>query len=260
MRRLSKRLKVVGDKSRMHVSIDHHSEFLQVRPHSPILVSSNPTPLHMQSLMEDDRESASFINSSLTSSEYCAYECTLHSCMYIQYNYTVEPGYNAHLWASCYKEVAYVTQVEINTNKVNIKQSAWQFFMTPLQLLGNTLLMEHQPIFSSCSLSQSGSGWKWERYLPPMLTERILPATVTITTHLVVAAGKKTSIHGLSAVEVLDTETRQWSMTSSLPRDAGSPQMVLCSGYVYLSDVECTVFSCSVEELLHPHKTTSKQQ
>ena len=112
------------------------------------------------------------------------------------------------------------------------------------------------------SLSQSGSGWKWERYLPPMLTERILPATVTITTHLVVAAGQKTSIHGLSTVEVLDTETRQWSMASSLPRDIGSPQMVLCSGYVYLSDVECTIFSCSVEGLLQscqlpPHKPTS---
>ena len=38
--------------------------------------------------------------------------------------------------------------------------------------------------------------------------------------------------------------------------------MTLCSGYVYLSEIECTIFSCSVEELLqscqlYPHKPAS---
>ena len=113
------------------------------------------------------------------------------------------------------------------------------------------------------SLSQSGSRWKWGRSLPQMTTKRILPATVTITTHLVVAAGRKDIFNGLSTVEVLDTETLLWSMASSLPQDITFPQMILCSGYVYLSN-DNTIFSCSVEGLfqscqLPPHKPTSSK-
>ena len=107
-----------------------------------------------------------------------------------------------------------------------------------------------------------GKWWKWGKGLPSMTTERALPATVTITTHLVIAAGAKEYLgDGLSTVEVLDTETLQWSMASSLPQDIVHSKMTLCSGYVYLSDGD-TVFSCSVEGLLqscqlHPHKPTS---
>ena len=114
------------------------------------------------------------------------------------------------------------------------------------------------------SLSQSGSGWKWGKGLPSMTTKRALSATVTITTHLIVAAGKMKYFGlggGLSSVEVLDTETLQWSMASDLPQDIAYPRVTLCSGYVYLSDGN-TVLSCSVEGLLqscqlHPHKPTS---
>ena len=49
---------------------------------------------------------------------------------------------------------------------------------------------DRTPTNTLLSLSQSGSGWKWGKGLPSMMTKRILPATVTITTHLVVAAGK----------------------------------------------------------------------
>ena len=107
-----------------------------------------------------------------------------------------------------------------------------------------------------------GSGWKRRKGLPSMTTKRILPATVTITTHLVVAAGVKEHGNGLSSVEVLDTETLQWSMASNLPRDIKYPQMTSCNGFVYLSGDDNTVFSCSVEGLLQscqlpPHKPTS---
>ena len=66
VRKLSKRLKV-GSRTRQHTHThsDHHSDFRQVRAPSPVLISSNPVPLHMQSLLEEDRESTSS-----TSSEY----------------------------------------------------------------------------------------------------------------------------------------------------------------------------------------------
>ena len=121
----------------------------------------------------------------------------------------------------------------------------------------------HTPTNTLLSLSQSGSGWKWGKGLPSMTTKRTLPGTVTITTHLVVAAGMNEYFGSLYSVEVLDTETLQWSMASSLPQDIAFSQMTLCSGYVYLFDSDDnTIFSCSVEGLLQscqlpPHKPTS---
>ena len=160
-----------------------------------------------------------------------------------------------------------------NVYSYNILEDEWtklqqcEYQRTSLAIVHDTLTTvggctsDDTPTNTLLSLSQSGSGWKG---LPSMTTKRILPATVTITTHLVVAAGtmKYFGLGGdLSSVEVLDTETLQWSMASSLPQDIESPRMTSCSGYVYLSDNN-TVFSCSVEGLLQscqlpPHKPTS---
>ena len=65
VRKLSKRLKV-GSRARMHPHphSSDHAEFVPVRPSSPVLMSSNPIPLHMTSLMEEDGESVSSQGSS----------------------------------------------------------------------------------------------------------------------------------------------------------------------------------------------------
>ena len=161
-----------------------------------------------------------------------------------------------------------------NVYSYNILEDEWtklqqcEYQKTSLAIVHDTLTTvggcasDCTPTNTLLSLSQSGSRWKWGKGLPSMTTERIHPATVTITTHLVVAAGKKEYLgDGLSTVEVLDTETLQWSMASSLPQDIALLQMTLCSGNVYLSSGN-TVFSCSVEGLLQscqlpPHKPTS---
>ena len=161
-----------------------------------------------------------------------------------------------------------------NVYSYNIFENEWtklqqcEYLCTSLAIVHDTLTTvgghtsNYIPTNTLLSLSQSGSRWKWGKGLPSMTTKRILPVTVTITTHLVVAAGAKEYLgDGLSTVEVLDTETLQWSMASSLPQDIAYSKMTLCSGYVYLSGGN-TVFSCSVEGLLqscqlHPHKPTS---
>ena len=161
-----------------------------------------------------------------------------------------------------------------NVYSYNIFEDEWtklqqcEYQCTSLAIVHDTLTTvgghtsNYTPTNTLLSLSQSGSRWKWGKGLPSMTTKRILPATVTITTHLVVAAGAKEYLgDGLSTVEVLDTETLQWSMASSLPQDIAYSKMTLCSGYVYLSGGN-TVFSCSVEGLLQscqlpPHKPTS---
>ena len=107
----------------------------------------------------------------------------------------------------------------------------------------------HQGAVTNTLLSLSGSSW--EEVLPPMPTKRMYPAAANIPTHLVVAGGTLSLTGGATAtVEVLNTETLQWSTASSLPGAVGFPQMTTCGGCLYLTDGKSRVFSCSVKDLL----------
>ena len=97
------------------------------------------------------------------------------------------------------------------------------------------------------SLNENGL---WVPLLPAMPTERFNPAAVTTSTHLIVAGGS-TSQAETAKVEVLDTKTLQWFTACSLPKVVANPPMTLCDGFLYLSNSTNTVYSCSVEGLLH---------
>ena len=95
-------------------------------------------------------------------------------------------------------------------------------------------------------LSLSGS--TWEEVLPPMPTKRKHPTVANTPTHLVVAAGCHYNF--MATVEVLNTETLQWSTASSLPEVVGSPRLTTCGGCIYLASGNNDVFSCSMADLL----------
>ena len=82
-----------------------------------------------------------------------------------------------------------------------------------------------------------------------MPTKRMDPAAANTPTHLVVAGGVGSRRNNVATVEVLNTETLQWSTASSLPEAVRFPQMTTCGGCLYLAD-KSNVFSCSVEDLL----------
>ena len=105
-------------------------------------------------------------------------------------------------------------------------------------------------------LSLEEHGTKWRKPFPPMTTARVRPATVTTPTHLIVAGGGAGYSIAVSTVEILDTNTLQWSYASSSPEALGHPHMSLCGEHLYLSDHN-TIFSCSVEDLLKSCKPTS---
>ena len=88
------------------------------------------------------------------------------------------------------------------------------------------------------------SGNSWEEVLPPMPTKRALPTAANIPTHLVVAGGRK-----MATVEVLNTETLQWSTASSLSETVPYPIITTCGGSIYLANKD-RVFSSSMEDLL----------
>ena len=90
----------------------------------------------------------------------------------------------------------------------------------------------------------------WSEVLPSMPMKRLRPAAATASAHLIVAGGRKAFFQShLASVDVLNTDTLQWSVACSLPIKVGLPQIVLCGRFFYLSN-SSMVFSCSVENLL----------
>ena len=103
---------------------------------------------------------------------------------------------------------------------------------------------------------------KWVKQFPPMPTKRCLTITVCSGKSLVVAGGEGEGEKDLSTVEVMDTETLQWSTASSLPHPLIQANATLCGDQVYMlggwdqTSEQSKVFTCSLAALLEscqPH-------
>ena len=104
---------------------------------------------------------------------------------------------------------------------------------------------------------------KWTKQFPPMPTKRWLTAVVCSGKSLVVAGGGE-GVKSLSTVEVMDTETLQWSTASSLPNPLYLASVTLCGDQVYMlggldqrSKQSKSVFTCSLAALLQSCQSQS---
>ena len=110
---------------------------------------------------------------------------------------------------------------------------------------------------SLLSLMGEGRDIKWLPNLPAMPTKRYSTAAVCIGRSLIVAGGRDDR-NELSTVEVLDTDTRQWSIASSLTHPFYDASISICGERLYMlgGDDQTSypgthsVLSCSVPELL----------
>ena len=75
---------------------------------------------------------------------------------------------------------------------------------------------------------------KWVEHFPRMPTKRCTTAAVCGGTSLVVAGGRGTNIAYLDTVEVMNTETLQWSTASSLPFRLCYGSATICQDRIYL--------------------------
>jgi len=100
------------------------------------------------------------------------------------------------------------------------------------------------------------SGDKWTKQFPPMPTKRWLTAVLCSGRSLVVAGGVEEGNKNLSTVEVMKTETLQWSTASSLPHTLSEASATLCGDQVYMlggfdqNGQSKSVFTCSLAALL----------
>ena len=97
---------------------------------------------------------------------------------------------------------------------------------------------------------------KWTKQFPPMPTKRCVTVVVCSGRSLVVTGGS-TEYMKLSTVEVMDTETLQWSTASSLPHPLHQASATLCGDQVYMlggfdqnGNQSKSVFTCSLAVLL----------
>ena len=102
--------------------------------------------------------------------------------------------------------------------------------------------------------SLTGEG-KWVKQFSPMPTKRYSTAAVSSRKSLVVAGGSGGDYIPLHIVEVMDTETLQWSTASSLPFTVAYASSTICQDRIYLlgygaSNEPRSVLACSMADLL----------
>ena len=104
----------------------------------------------------------------------------------------------------------------------------------------------------------------WTERFPPMPTKRWLTAVVCCGRSLVVAGGIGEGFKNLSTVEVMDTETLQWSTASSLPHPLHQATATLCGDQIYMlggfyrsNKSSKSVFTCSLTALLQSFQSKS---
>ena len=107
------------------------------------------------------------------------------------------------------------------------------------------------------SLKQDTEPAQWVEELPSMPTKRSEAASICTNTALIVAGGRD-AVEVL-VVEVLDIETRQWSVAASLPeRLFGSGVIIEDSLYIGNNWVYGCCYSCSLSDLLRSCQPVSQ--
>ena len=67
------------------------------------------------------------------------------------------------------------------------------------------------------SLTGEGSNRRWTEEFPPMPTRRYATMALCTRTALIVAGGMNQQCSKLKTIEVMNFETRQWSVAADLP-------------------------------------------
>jgi len=103
---------------------------------------------------------------------------------------------------------------------------------------------------------------KWVEHFPPMPTKRYGAAVVCNTKSLVVAGGDDENLSSLNTVEVMDTETLQWSTANSLPFPLTFAPATICQDRIYLlgyetSNERISVLTCFMADLLQSCRSQS---
>ena len=116
----------------------------------------------------------------------------------------------------------------------NFRLSVLNGLLTTVGGRQNGILSHYQVTNKLLSLMEQGQEKKWLEHFPPMPTKRERMAVVCTEKALVVAGGKGEWWAKLNTVEVMDTDTLQWSTVSSLPHPLYDASATVYLDTVYL--------------------------
>ena len=94
------------------------------------------------------------------------------------------------------------------------------------------------------SLTGESNDRRWTEEFPPMPTKRQGTTALCTGTALVVAGGRDRNMSTLRTVEVLNTETLQWSTAADLPQPLVFAPAMVCCDHIHILD-EFTMYTCS---------------
>ena len=105
------------------------------------------------------------------------------------------------------------------------------------------------------SLTGKAKGMKWTKLLQPMPTKRSETSALCVKTALIVAGGEGKNGKVLATVEVMNTDTKQWSSASDLPEPLWGASATLCGNVFYIvGGVNVrpikSVYKCTITSLL----------
>jgi hypothetical protein len=102
------------------------------------------------------------------------------------------------------------------------------------------------------SLTGEGSGRRWTKKFPPMPTKRYGTIALCTEAALIAAGGVNGTflVEILPTVEVMNTETLQWSTAAALPHALAYAPASICGDQVYIMLMKSSMYTCSVQALV----------
>ena len=108
------------------------------------------------------------------------------------------------------------------------------------------------------SLTGEGSDRRWTEEFPPMPTKRYGMSAVCIQVEaaLIVAGGRNNEsvLSGLQTIEMMNTNTLQWSTAAGLPQPLKFAQTSACGDQIYILG-NSSMYTCSLQALLQSCKS-----
>ena len=103
------------------------------------------------------------------------------------------------------------------------------------------------------SLTGEGSDRRWTEEFPPMPTKREGSTALCTGTALIVAGGISKRYFTLPTVEIMNTETLQWSTAAHLPLSLEFAPGAVCGDHIYILTLESpskSMYTCPVSALV----------
>ena len=117
-----------------------------------------------------------------------------------------------------------------------------------LTTIGGGILTPTNKLFS---LTGEGNDRRWTEKFPPMPTKRSSTTSLCTKTSLIVIGGDQEVFDSLTTVEVMKTETYQWSSAADLYHPVSNASAAVCGDRIYvMSRFDPSVYICFLSTLL----------